>query len=131
MPKRKANEMSTKALNEFTDQQLNDLKETIDEILWKRKRFVKWVECDTKEAVKHKYAFKGHGYWVGVVGYFRVITKDGKLNEEQEEWLDDYITRCCCYYYGQPCAYLQHGEDGECECRLGAEYSDFGLNKIK
>ena len=120
-------------LDSMSDRIIRELKESIEEVQFFRKRFTKFISCTREEANKPADDTRSIGYFTygefgGEYGYFKHLRK---LTDLEQEWLDEY--KECCYYNGQPCARWQdeEGNTGEdCECELGREYSSLVLYEL-
>lgn len=120
-------------LNSMSNDAIRELKESIEDVQFFRKRFTKFITCTREEANKPNDETRSIGYFTygeygGEYGYFKHLRK---LTLVEQEWLKEYTE--CCYYNGQPCARWQdlNGNTTEdCECEMGKEYSSLLLYEL-
>ncbi len=90
--------------------ELDEMKERLDSVIFSRKKFCVWVSSSREEAKKHgKYGYFTFGSESNGYGYFKGcqwnnVTKNYEtkpMTKQQIKWLNDWPE--CCYYYGYPC----------------------------
>ena len=120
-------------LDSMSNDAIRELKESIEDVQFFRKRFTKFITCTREEADKPADDTRSVGYFTygefgGEYGYFKHLRK---LTSLEQEWLEEYSE--CCYYNGQPCARWQDlngNADEDCECEMGKEYSSLVLYEL-
>ena len=104
-------------LDSMSNDAIRELKESIEDVQFYRKRFTNFITCTREEANKPDDETRSIGYFTygeygGEYGYFKHLRK---LTLVEQEWLKEYTE--CCYYNGQPCARWQD-ENGYAGRRL-------------